>query len=175
MGGVQWPHVAHVYIAEVCRAGQEEVGGPALVCGLVVVLVTGTARQEEPALQTLAPSCRLVDEVACRAVGLLLSDKTQKPLHMKNLASMPPIASVCVDDNPMVFSTWWSDPCRCPQAVVVGHPVLVLHISVVANNLHPLWVVVDDLTRGCGPLLPQATDIQLLILHCQPLCLKPCT
>lgn len=51
--------------AEVGEAGQEEVGGAALVGRLFVALVTGAAREEEPALEALAPRRRLVDEVAC--------------------------------------------------------------------------------------------------------------
>ncbi|TNN30331.1 Protein O-GlcNAcase [Liparis tanakae] len=50
--------------AEVGGAGQEEVGGAALVRRLLVALVTGAAREEEPALEALAPRRRLVDEVA---------------------------------------------------------------------------------------------------------------
>lgn len=47
----------HRYGAEICGAGQHEVGGAPLVCCLVVTLVAGAAREEEPALEPLAP-CR---------------------------------------------------------------------------------------------------------------------
>lgn len=57
MGWVEWADLPHCYVTEVCSAGQEEVGGTPLVCSLFIVLVTGTARQEEPALETLAPYC----------------------------------------------------------------------------------------------------------------------
>lgn len=57
MGGVERSNMAHCDVAEVCRAGQEEVGGAPLICCLVIVLVAGTAREEEPSLETLAPCC----------------------------------------------------------------------------------------------------------------------
>ena len=65
MGGVERSDVPYADGAEVCRAGEQEVGGSPLVCDLVVVLVAGTAREEEPALETLAPRCWFVDKVAC--------------------------------------------------------------------------------------------------------------
>lgn len=57
MGWVERSDVPHCYVAEICGTGQEEVGGTPFVCSLFVVLVTGTAREEEPALETLAPRC----------------------------------------------------------------------------------------------------------------------
>lgn len=66
VGGVERPHVPHRYVAEVCGAGQQQVGGSPLVRRLLVVVVTGTAREEEPALETLAPRRRLMDKVAWR-------------------------------------------------------------------------------------------------------------
>lgn len=68
--------------------------------------------------------------------------------------------------------TWWLDPCGTPQGVIVRHPVPMLHITTVANNLHPLWVLVENLPGSCGPLLSQTADIQALIFHCQPLRFK---
>lgn len=57
MGGVERSDMSYCYVAEVCGAGQEEVGGTSLICCLFVVLMTGTARQEKPVLQTLTPRC----------------------------------------------------------------------------------------------------------------------
>lgn len=57
MGWVERSDVPHGYVAEIRGAGQEEVGGTPLICSLFIVLVTGTAREEEPALETLAPRC----------------------------------------------------------------------------------------------------------------------
>lgn len=64
MGGVEGADMSHGYVSEVRGAGQQEVGGSSLVCALVIVLVTRTARQEKPALETLAPCCRFMDQVA---------------------------------------------------------------------------------------------------------------
>lgn len=71
--------------------------------------------------------------------------------------------------------TWGSDPSRSPQCIVVHHPVLVAHIALVANNLHPLGVLIHHLTRGGGPLLAQAPHVQVFVFHCQPLCLEACS
>lgn len=65
---VERSHMLHCCVAEVCGAGQEEVGGASLVCCLFIVLVTGPPRQEEPVLQTLAPCGGFVDQVACRTM-----------------------------------------------------------------------------------------------------------
>lgn len=73
MGGVERADVPQRHGAEVGGAGQQDVGGAALVRRLVVTLVAGTAREEEPALQPLAPSRRLVDEVPCKTEGLGLA------------------------------------------------------------------------------------------------------
>lgn len=66
VGRVERAHVPQRRVAEVRGAGQQDVGGAALVRRLVVTLVAGAAREKEPALQPLAPSRRLVDEVACK-------------------------------------------------------------------------------------------------------------
>lgn len=71
----------------------------------------------------------------------------------------------CVKD---LKPTWWSDPRCTPQGVVVWHPVPVLHIAVAADNFHPLWVFVNNFPCGRCPLFPQATDVQVLVFHCQP-------
>lgn len=55
VGWVQRADVPHRYLAEVGGAVEEEVGAPPLVCSLLVVLVTGAAREKEPALEALAP------------------------------------------------------------------------------------------------------------------------
>lgn len=55
VGWVERSYVLLRYGAEICGAGQHEVGGTPLVCSLFVVLVAGTAGEEEPALKTLAP------------------------------------------------------------------------------------------------------------------------
>lgn len=75
----------HQYGAEICGARQHEVGGAPLVCCLVVTLVAGTAREEEPALEPLAPCRRLVDEVSCKKekgcevlVGLLVGEPSEE-------------------------------------------------------------------------------------------------
>ena len=65
--------------------------------------------------------------------------------------------------------TWRPDPGSGPQGVVAGHPVLVVHAASAAHHLHPLWVLIQHLPRGSGPLLAQAAHIQMLILHGQPL------
>lgn len=57
MGGVEWSGLPYGNVAEVCGAGQEEVGGTALVCSLFIALVAGTAREKEPALEMFTPSC----------------------------------------------------------------------------------------------------------------------
>lgn len=50
----------------------------------------------------------------------------------------------------------------------------MLYISPEANHFHPLWVIVDKLTLGGGPLFSQTTNVQVLILYRQPLSFKPC-
>lgn len=49
----------------------------------------------------------------------------------------------------------------------------MLYISSKANFFHPLWVVVDELAFGGGPLFPQTADPQVLVLHCHPLSFEP--
>lgn len=73
------------------------------------------------------------------------------------------------------LSTWGSDPRRSPQRVVVCHPVLMAHVTLVANDLHPLRVLVHHLPCCCGPLLAQSPDVEVLVLHCQPLRLEACS
>lgn len=69
MGRVDPSDLPYGHVTEVCGAGEDEVGGASLVCRLFVALMTGAARQEEPALETLAPRRRLMDEVACSTGG----------------------------------------------------------------------------------------------------------
>lgn len=69
MGGDHCPHVLDGYVPEVLGGAQQQVGAPALVVLLAVALVAGAARQEEPALQRVAPAGRLVDEVAWGHTG----------------------------------------------------------------------------------------------------------
>lgn len=66
VGWVERADVPQRHGAEVCGAAQQDVGGAPLVRRLVVTLVAGTAREKEPALQPLAPRCRLVDKVPCK-------------------------------------------------------------------------------------------------------------
>lgn len=73
-----------------------------------------------------------------------------------------------------LLHTWGPDPCCSPQRIVVCHPVLVAHITLVANDLHPLGVLVHHLPCRGGPLLAQSSHVQVLVLHCQPLCLEAC-
>lgn len=73
-----------------------------------------------------------------------------------------------------LLHTWGPDPCCSPQCIVVCHPVLVAHVTLVANDLHPLGVLVHHLPCRGGPLLAQSPHIQVLILHCQPLRLEAC-
>lgn len=61
MGWVKRADTPQGHGAEVFGAGQQNVGGTPLVCYLVVMLVAGTAREKEPALQPLAPRRRLMD------------------------------------------------------------------------------------------------------------------
>lgn len=50
----------------------------------------------------------------------------------------------------------------------------MFYVPFKANNLHPLWVVVDKHPFSGGPLLPQTTNVQVFILHCQPLSFEAC-
>lgn len=66
MSGVKGTHSTHNNVFKIGRAAQGQVCATALVCHLLVALVAGSAREEEPALQGVAPGCRLVDEITCR-------------------------------------------------------------------------------------------------------------
>jgi len=59
------------------------------------------------------------------------------------------------------------------ERVVHGNPVLVLYVPFEAHDFHPLRVVVDELAPGGGPLFPQTADVQVFVLHRQPLCFEP--
>lgn len=65
MRGVEGAHAARHNVTEVRRAAEDQVGSPPLVRHLLVALLAGAAREEEPALQPVAPRRRLVDEVSC--------------------------------------------------------------------------------------------------------------
>ena len=64
VGGHHRPHVPHGDVPKVLGGAQQQVGAPTLVVPLAVALVAGAARQEEPALQRVAPAGGLLDEVA---------------------------------------------------------------------------------------------------------------
>lgn len=63
--GVEGAHLARHNVLKIRRAAEDQVGAPPLVRHLLVALLAGAAREEEPALQRVAPRCRLVDEVPC--------------------------------------------------------------------------------------------------------------
>lgn len=78
MTGVERTHPTHNDVFEIWRAAESEVRGAALVCRLLVALLAGAAREEEPALQGVAPRCRLVDEIPCEYLEIygIVSTKT---------------------------------------------------------------------------------------------------
>lgn len=65
MSGVKRAHSTYNDVLEIWRAAEGEVGASVLVCRLLVALLACAAREEEPALQGVAPRCRLVDEIPC--------------------------------------------------------------------------------------------------------------
>lgn len=65
MSGVLRPHTAHFDVFEIWRAAQDQVGPAMLVRRLLVALFAGPTREEEPALQCIAPGSRLVNKITC--------------------------------------------------------------------------------------------------------------
>lgn len=63
VGGVQPSSPGHWDVAEISCAGQEYVGGAALISSFLVAFRAGTAWEEEPALPLLAPHCWLVYQI----------------------------------------------------------------------------------------------------------------
>lgn len=57
MSGVQRAHSAYNDVFEIWGAAKDEVRATSLVRRLLVTLLAGAARQEEPALQGVAPRC----------------------------------------------------------------------------------------------------------------------
>lgn len=49
--------------------------------------------------------------------------------------------------------TWKENSNRFPQLFIILCPVMVLDIASCGDSLDPLWVVVDQLSRACSPLL----------------------
>ena len=100
--GDHLPHVPDGDVAEVLGGTQQQVGAPALVVLLAVALVAGAARQEEPALQCVAPAGRLVDEVAWghtdRSPPALPRARAASPLHAD------PRAARCRSSVSVIFS-----------------------------------------------------------------------
>lgn len=143
MGRVQGSNTARRDVAEIDPAGQQQVGSAPLVCTLVIALVTGAARQEEPPLKPLAPYCRFMDKVAC--------SRPTKHRHSKK-------ESMRVTEVRTV-ATWWFDPRSAPQGIVVGQPVLMLNVTIVTDDFHPLRVMVDHLASGGGPLLAKTSNV----------------
>lgn len=50
----------------------------------------------------------------------------------------------------------------------------MLYIPSEAHHLYPLWVIVDEHALSGGPLFPQTTNVQMLVLYCKPLSFEPC-
>lgn len=63
MRWVEGSSVPHGDVAKVRGAGEEEVGGAALVGDLIVAFGAGAAGEEEPALEAVGPRRRLMDQV----------------------------------------------------------------------------------------------------------------
>ena len=64
MGGDQSPHLPHRDVPEVLGCAQQEVAALAFIVLLAVAFVASPTRQEEPALQCVAPAGGLVNGVA---------------------------------------------------------------------------------------------------------------
>lgn len=59
-----------------------------------------------------------------------------------------------------------------PQPLVVFGPVMMLDMSMGGDCLHPLGVMVDELSCRSSPLLAKATDDKGLVLHGGPFTLE---
>lgn len=55
MSRFKWTHLTHNNVFKIWRAAKCEVRGAMFVCCLFVTLLAGTAREEKPALQGVAP------------------------------------------------------------------------------------------------------------------------
>lgn len=57
MSRVKWTHFTHNDVFEARRAAEDKVCATALIGRLLIALLAGTAREEKPALQGVAPCC----------------------------------------------------------------------------------------------------------------------
>ncbi|CAG5929034.1 unnamed protein product [Menidia menidia] len=168
--------------------------------GAVPLMGDGTLSQDFPSLVDVRVLPRVSDpSPAKRMIGQLLSairssgsrgafcelrhsDRRMLDFYSK-LGSFRPVQAEGLPEgmnsrpsyftSPIFSSGISTRPSSEKAGVVVRPPVLVAHRPGGADHLHPLRVVVDHLSGRGGPLLPQAANVQALILHRQPLRLKP--
>lgn len=64
MSGLKTSYSANSDVSEVGRAAKNQVRAAALVCLLLVALAAGSAGEEEPTLQGVAPCRGLMDKIS---------------------------------------------------------------------------------------------------------------
>ena len=78
-------YVRDLHVTKVCISSDYEVGGSALIIHVIVALLAGPPREEEPLLVDGAPACTLMDDIAVHGFMCLSLTHTHTHTHTHTL------------------------------------------------------------------------------------------